>query len=103
MLAAVGAGLDERLDPRRQLVARPELREISVVVAVGVAASGAVGERRILIDGAIGAALEHDLEPVEALADAGAAAERGEDRQLRQPRLDVRAAGIVGTETEAAF
>ena len=56
----------------------------------------AVGQRRVLVDGAVDGGAGGNLQAVEALVEADRAAERGIDRISGEPRLDVRAAGIVG-------
>ena len=103
MLAGVGADFDERLKPRHQVVAGAQRAAEAIVVAVGIAARGAVGEFRFLVLGALRRALDGDLDAVEALRQAEGAAERRVDREARQPRLHVRAARIVGADDQDAF
>jgi hypothetical protein len=72
-----------------------------VVVAVTVAFGLAVDEDRFRKLGAIDAALDGDLESIEALTNAGACAQRGINGKVRKIRLNVRAAGLVGAQDEA--
>ena len=67
----VGADLDERLDAGRELVGDAHVGAVAIEVAVVVGLGLAVGERRVLIDGAVDGALGRHLEAVEALAEAG--------------------------------
>src|SRR6185312_5732246 len=103
MPARVRVDFHERLDARQQVVTGSQLAAVLDVVAVVVALGRSVNELRSLIDRSVNAAFERDLEAVEALAEAGAAAERREDRKPREVGLDVRTAGPVGTQDEAAF
>ena len=96
MVAAIGIELDERLHRRRRFVADAQLCAVLIEIAVVVAGAGAVGEHRVLVGGAVDPALDGDIEPVEALAHADAAADVGGDRQPGEAGLDVRAARIVG-------
>ena len=103
MHAAVALDLGERLQPRRQFVADAADAAILVEVAVVVAGGGAVGERRVLVDGAVDGAAGEKSQPVEILVDAEGAAERRIDRISGEAGLDVRAAGIVGGDQQPQF
>ena len=61
------ADFDERLDAGHQVVAGAHQHGVTVEVAIVVARRGAVGERRVLIFGALRAALDGDFDAVEAL------------------------------------
>jgi hypothetical protein len=100
MRARIGADLDERLEPRHQVVAGAQRPGVAVEVAVVVARGRLVGEHRILKFGALRRPLRGDFEAIEALRHAEGAAERGEDRKAREPGLHVRAARIVGADNE---
>ena len=100
--AGVGVDFHERLHARRHFVAAAQRAAVLIVLAVLVAGGGAVGQRRVLIDGALDVAFERQFETIELLAEAGAAAEGGEDRQLGETGLQIRAAGIVGGNQHAA-
>src|SRR5262249_25949426 len=85
--AAVHVHLDERPDAGGQFVIGAQLASRLIEVAVVVGSSAAVGEHRILIGGAIEGTFEGDVEPVEALGEAGAAADVGRDRKPREASL----------------
>ncbi len=91
----IGIELDERLEPRRDLVAGASLRAVLIVVAILVAERSSVGEQRVLIIEAIDAALERNVQPVEAPIDAGSAADVGVGGELGEAGLQVGAAGIL--------
>ena len=92
----VAVDLGERLDARRQIIAdTPETAEL-VVVAIVIAADGAIGQQRVLVDGAVDGGACGKLQPVEALIGAERAAERRVYRVFGEARLHVRASGIVG-------
>ena len=98
--ASVEGNLAERPEPRHQVVADAREAAILVEVAVVVAGDGAVGELRLLIDGAVGKARDRHAQPVEVVLDAGGAAERGRQRIFRQSGLDVGRAGVVGEDAQ---
>ena len=103
MHPAVALDLGERLHARRQLVADAADAAILVEVAVVVAGGGAVGERRVLVDGTVDGGAGGQIQPVEILVDAEGAAERRIDRITGEAGLDVRAAGIVGGHQQPHF
>src|SRR5205814_7690056 len=81
VLARIGRDFEERLEAWHQIVTRAQRAAEAIVIAVGVAARGAVGKRGILVLGAFGGSLGGDLDAVEALRDACRATERREDRK----------------------
>ena len=104
VLARVGADFDERLEARHQVVAGAQRAAVAIVVAVVVAAGGAVGELRFLVFGAVGDALGGDLDAVEALR----AARRCRRAWCRSgsasgPACTFGLPGIVGADDQAAF
>ena len=101
--ALVAADLRERPQLRREIIGCAQRCAVLVVVAVSVAHPLSIDEDRWLLFGAIEAGLERDVEPVEALADAGAGAHRRVDREVRKTGLDVRAARVIGGQDETTF
>ena len=101
MHALVNGGLRERPHARREIIGGPYRGAVLIVVAVTVAFGLSVNKDRFRKLGAIDAALESDLESIEALANAGACAQRRINGKVRQIRLNVRAAGLVGAQDEA--
>ena len=102
MHAAVGVDLDIGLHARRQLIAGAQRAAILVVISVVIAGGRAVGELRTLIGGALDVAFDRQIEPIELLTKAGAAADGGEDRKLGEAGLQIRTAGIVGRDQQTA-
>jgi hypothetical protein len=91
----IGIELDERLEPRRDLVAGARLHAVLVVVAILVAERASVGEKRIAIIEAVDGTLERNIESIEALVDCGGSADVGVDRELGEAGLQIGAAGIL--------
>ncbi len=101
MHARIGFELDEGLDARRQIVIHPRDAAILIEVAIIVARAGSVGELGILVLGVIDRAGQRHLKAVEILLDAERAAGGGVDRIFVEADLHVRAARVIGPDTQS--